>query len=76
MNRLVAALCLALGCTCAHAPAAADVPKMTLSPDLTLDHTQFIVCGYIVESNELVCMSPEEFQVRFHAIKDKLKKDL
>ena len=65
MKRL-ALLFLLAGCA---TPAPRGI-QVKFSDDLKLDHDQMLVCAFLKTRSAMVCMSPEEFQVRVEATAD------
>lgn len=56
-------LLLLAGCSCASQRPVMVVP----TEDTHLDHDQVVICAYVDAKRALVCMTPEEYQVRVDA---------
>lgn len=66
MTRLAEILLLVSACNCA----APERLKVKMADDIQLDHTQMLVCGYVLEAKTLVCMSPDEYRFRLGILDD------
>jgi hypothetical protein len=58
---VLAAFALGLNGACARRV------KLAWTDSVILDHDQPLVCGYIQRRDVIICMSPEEAEVRYNA---------